>query len=157
MSISLTVIAGLVGALTRSVHSGRAHYAKARGLEPGSSHLLSKLAEHGALRSTDLTLHACVDASVVSRQIKSLISNGLVQRIPDPIDGRAALLEVTETGLKVLAQSRETSVQFFEQVFAKWSKQEIAEFERLFGRFVEDMNREIQNFSQNQEIAKIDE
>lgn len=154
MSISVTAIAGLVAALTRTVHSGRSRLSRSRGIEPGAGFLLGKLVEHGDLRASDLTAHACVDAAVVSRQLKSLISNGLVQRIPDPLDGRAAVLQLTDAGRALHTSHSQLQTYFYESVFKDWSKQDRAEFEKLFERFVSDMTREIQNMTEAEEAQK---
>lgn len=152
MSVSLTVIAGLVATLTRSVHSARSQVSKSRGLEPGSNFVISQLVANGDMRSSDITERACVDAAVVSRQIKSLISNGLVERVADPADGRASLVRLTADGKKLFQQSQKQQQKFFENVFADWSESDKKKFEVLFQKFVSDLNREVQAMNQNQEV-----
>jgi DNA-binding MarR family transcriptional regulator len=151
MSISLTVVVGLVATLTRSLHSGRAHLARSRGLEPGSNQVLRHLLEHGQMRSSELTARSCVDAGLVSRQIKSLVESGLVERIPDPVDGRASLVRATDAGEVLFKQNEDIQVEFFERVFADWEKEDQAQFEKLLTKFVQDLTREVQTISQSQE------
>ena len=152
MSVSLTVIAGLVATLTRSVHSARSQVAKARGLEPGSNFVITELMANGDLRASELTERACVDAAVVSRQLKSLIANGLVQRVPDPLDGRASLIHLTPAGVNLFTTSQKQQQDFFEKVFADWSEPDQINFEKLFKKFVADLNREVQALNLTQEI-----
>lgn len=152
MSVSLTVIAGLVATLTRSVHSARSQISKSRGLEPGSSFLIKELVANGDMRSSELTERACVDAAVVSRQIKSLIASGLVERIPDPLDGRASLIHLTDEGAALFKHSQSQQQEFFERVFADWSEADQRKFEKLFSKFVTDLNREVQAMNQIQEV-----
>lgn len=152
MSVSLTVIAGLVATLTRSVHSARSQIAKSRGLEPGSNFVITQLMAHGDMRASELTERACVDAAVVSRQVKSLLSNGLVQRVPDPQDGRASLIHLTPAGVKLFETSQLQQKEFFERVFTHWNETDKKQFEKLFQQFVTDLNREVQAMNQNQEV-----
>src|SRR4029450_13686475 len=58
-------------------------------LDTGSFWLLKTLSESGPLRVTDLAASAILDASTVSRHVAQLHGAGLIERTPDPIDGRA--------------------------------------------------------------------
>lgn len=103
------------------------------------------------MRSSELTARSCVDAGLVSRQLKSLVESGLVERTPDPVDGRASLIRATAAGEVLFKQNQDIQVEFFERVFSGWSADEQAEFEKLLSKFVEDLTREVQTISQSQE------
>lgn len=136
----------LISAFSRAIHSGRAHLAKARGFEPGHNFLLGKLKSQD-LRSMDLATAGCVDASVVSRQVQSLVAAGLVERVADPKDGRAFLLHLTDAGREFHNQNHEIQVEFFDRVFANWSSADRAAFQSMLDTFVADLNREIQQLT----------
>jgi len=58
--------------------------------------LLVMVSEQAPLRLSDLAEQGELDLSTISRQIRDLVAAGLIARIPDPADGRAALLSLTE-------------------------------------------------------------
>ena len=53
-------------------------------------------------------LAGCVhsDVSTVSRQVTALVTHGLVEKVPDPHDGRAQVLSLTPTGRDLLTACR---------------------------------------------------
>src|SRR3982750_1173248 len=57
--------------------------------------LLVPLERDGAQRGSALAARAGGDVSVASRQLATLERSGLVERRPDPDDGRASLLRLT--------------------------------------------------------------
>ena len=65
--------------------------------------LLVPLERHGNQRCSALAAHAGVDISVASRQLAALERSGYVDRRPDPNDGRASLLSLTDAGAEALA------------------------------------------------------
>ena len=146
-----------VAALTRAVHSARAHLARTAGLEPGSNYVLSRLAAQGDLRSSDLAAQACVDASVVSRQVQLLLAQGFIKRVADPKDGRASLLHLTQKGATFLRQNQEIQEKFFAGVMHDWSEKEREQFSILLERFVNDFTGEIQKLNLNQEVQAVNE
>ena len=66
-----------------------------------SAHLaLFVLRCNGALRLSDLAAQMELDASTASRHVRALEQLGLVRRSPDPDDGRAFRVELTEQGIE---------------------------------------------------------
>jgi DNA-binding MarR family transcriptional regulator len=157
MPKSLSALAGLVGSLTRANHSGRALLARHFGMEPGAHYLLGRLNQQGDLRTSELAAQACVDASVVSRQVQSLLAHGYVERVADQTDGRAFKLHLTASGAQLLTQNEEIQSQFFERVLQDWSKSDQELLEQLLTRLVADFNREIQHLNQNPEVRAVNE
>ena len=64
-------------------------------LAPASYLLLGFLAAEGPVRSSVVVEKLGVDKGAVSRQVQHLEELGLVERMPDPADGRASLLGAT--------------------------------------------------------------
>src|SRR3954469_4311848 len=67
-------------------------------LDTGSFWLLKTLAASGPLRVTDLAACTNLDASTVSRHVAQLDGAGLIERTPDPVDGRAHRVKVSAPG-----------------------------------------------------------
>ena len=105
------------------------------GIEWAAYALLFRLVEHGPMRSSALADAACVDPSTVSRQVAELVKAGLVQRVPDPADGRASLLVATERGLEAQARRKERRVATFGRIVADWPAEDVAAFTDLLTRF----------------------
>ena len=77
----------VIGERARAVHED---------LQPGSYLVLTYLESTGSCRSTAIAGAFDMDKGAVSRQVQHLTELGLIERTPDPADGRAALLAVTD-------------------------------------------------------------
>ena len=86
--------------------------------------LLVRVADNGPLRLSDLAETVELDLSTISRQIRDLVTTGLIARTPDPADGRAALLSLTEQGVAVLGSVSESRRQVLAQAIAEWTDEE---------------------------------
>ncbi len=79
-------------------------------LEPAAYGLLVRLEAAGRQRATELAAYFGVGKATMSRQLRALEVLGLVAREPDPADGRASLVGLTEEGrerfLRVRAPAR---------------------------------------------------
>ena len=64
-------------------------------LQPSSYVMLAHLIEAGPRRSSDIAEAFDLDKGAVSRQVQHLVELGLVERTPDPADGRATILTAT--------------------------------------------------------------
>lgn len=69
--------------------------------------LAQRIAEKGS-RLTDLAEQAQVTKQTASLLVAALEREGLVERVPDPADGRARLIRLTQQGRTVAAQARQT-------------------------------------------------
>lgn len=105
----------------------------------GDRLLLGLLAHTGPRRATDLAAETLLDLSTVSRQIRSLVDRGLVERRPDPEDRRGALLSATEAGLTAVQQYREQRDHEMDLMLADWSARDREELVRLLGRFNDEL------------------
>lgn len=111
------------------------------GVEWSAYALLYHLVTDGPQRSKSLAERIHSDPSTVSRQAASLIELGLVDRQPDPVDGRAALLVATDRGHESFATMRAHRDQMFRAVLADWSEDDAARFTELLGRFNTDFEK----------------
>jgi MarR family transcriptional regulator, organic hydroperoxide resistance regulator len=69
------------------------------GLHPGHELLLMHLWDTGPQRQTDLAAEFDTDSASMTRTVQRLERAGFVRRRPDPVDGRATLVESTSAGL----------------------------------------------------------
>ncbi|WP_406299333.1 MarR family transcriptional regulator [Embleya sp. NBC_00888] len=108
----------------------------------GDRLLLAYLALEGPRRVTDLAAMTYLDVSTVSRQIASLVQRGLVERRPDPNDGRGTLLAVTDAGNQAFEIYRARRQTELDRVTRDWSAEERRTLVHLLGRFNDDLERD---------------
>jgi DNA-binding MarR family transcriptional regulator len=101
--------------------------------------LLAKLVVGGDRRATDLAADAFLDLSTVSRQVRSLVERGLVDRRPDPEDRRGTLLTATDAGHAAFATYRRQRDAELAALLEPWPAQDRADLIRLLGRLNEDL------------------
>jgi DNA-binding MarR family transcriptional regulator len=100
------------------------------GLESSQYLVLVDLAEMGPVRSSELAARRRVDKGLISRQITALAGLGLVVRMPDPDDSRAALLTLSPAGAKVMQRMERDRRRFAAQVFASLTAEQRANLAR---------------------------
>jgi DNA-binding MarR family transcriptional regulator len=72
-----------------------------------------------------------VKSPSATRLIGTLVSEGLLARVPDKIDRRRILLSLTPSGKRMLDAATRTRAQAFARVIAPLSAKDRAEFARL--------------------------
>jgi DNA-binding MarR family transcriptional regulator len=87
-----------VSALIRAVRCIEHRHLWPTSLRRADASVLKVLAKDGEQRSGDIAAKLSVDASVVSRQLSALESDGLVVRRPDPTDARVSLTDLSPIG-----------------------------------------------------------
>lgn len=101
---------------------------------------LAALAEEtGAVRSRDLARSEGLDPSTMSRRLASLTERGLVEREPDPQDGRAWLLSLSPAGRDALARERARRVAMVTDALGDWSEGDRAELARLLAQLTDTL------------------
>ncbi|NKI40166.1 MarR family winged helix-turn-helix transcriptional regulator [Streptomyces physcomitrii] len=117
------------GEMARQVHPD---------LEPAAYGLLQRLEESGPQRATALAAFIGVGKATMSRQLRALEDLGIVARAPDPADGRAWLVDLTETGRSRFRAVRDARRARYVRQMAGWDRAEVAELARLIGRLNSD-------------------
>ncbi|MFF4352769.1 MarR family winged helix-turn-helix transcriptional regulator [Streptomyces sp. NPDC001530] len=110
------------GEMAREVHPD---------LESSAYGLLVRLDECGRQRATELAAYIGVGKATMSRQLRALEDLGLVAREPDPADGRAWLVHLTEEGRVRFRKVREARRARYVRQLAGWDPREVAELARL--------------------------
>lgn len=134
----LCLIEEALGTIVREAKSRRYHERISRigavSLEAATYPILRHAAETGPLRLSDLADALGVDLSTASRQVRDLEDTGLVARSPDPADGRAALIAITDTGRRVLADFRKARRRRVADLLDGWSADDRSTLARLLTR-----------------------
>lgn len=89
------------------------------GLTPSQLSVLATVEQHGPLRLGDLAIREVITPPTVTRLVASLQDRSLVHRVPDPEDGRAALIEVSVEGRTLLDEIRRERTAFIAQRLAR--------------------------------------
>ncbi|KAB2338434.1 MarR family transcriptional regulator [Cytobacillus depressus] len=76
-----------------------------------------------------------LDISTVSRQTASLEKKEYVNRVPDPADGRAYFLQITDLGKKELLQYKQARLERVSEIIESWSEEERLLFGKLLKKF----------------------
>lgn len=102
----------LIGELLRNPNAARVRYVE-RGLAE-AGHAVIRLAhlpifeyidrDHGS-RISYLARHANITAQAMGELVDTLVTHGYVERIPDPADGRARLVCLTDRGRDIYAEA----------------------------------------------------
>lgn len=129
--------------LLRRAESARARQPAARRLDRSAYLLLGELDRRGPLGIAALAHLFQLDTSTASRQVAALEAKGLVERRPDPSDGRVSLLEITAHGYAELRATQQARHALFAALLADWSKEDCRQFgvylARLNGALVHDI------------------
>jgi DNA-binding MarR family transcriptional regulator len=80
--------------------------AEATGLTPTSTAALATIERHGPLTPSELAKLERVQRPTVTRTLGCLDREGLIERTPDPADGRSALVSVNAAGRERLRRLR---------------------------------------------------
>ncbi|MFV0133671.1 MarR family winged helix-turn-helix transcriptional regulator [Streptomyces sp. HMX87] len=110
------------GEMAREVHPD---------LESSAYGLLVRLGECGRQRATELAAFVGVGKATMSRQLRALEELGLVTREPDPADGRAWLITLTQEGHDRVSRVREARRARYARRLADWDPKAVAELARL--------------------------
>ncbi|MFE6823084.1 MarR family winged helix-turn-helix transcriptional regulator [Streptomyces sp. NPDC057690] len=100
--------------------------------------LLRQVADSEPLRPGELAQRLGVEASHVTRTVQQLQKSGYVTRVPDPDDGRAQRIQLTEAGRAAVGRVRDAGARGMQLALADWSPDELGQLATLFHRMVDD-------------------
>ena len=75
----------------------------------------------------------------MSRRLTSLVDRGLVAREPDPADGRASLLCLTDEGREAVRQERDRRVALVTDALEGWDDDDSRDLARLLGQLTDSL------------------
>ncbi len=88
--------------------------------------VLATLSRHGQMSPSDLAAHERVQPPSMTRTINGLVDLGLVERSPDPDDGRQVRVDLTDEGRTLLAQDRAQREEWLSRQMADLTPEERA-------------------------------
>jgi DNA-binding MarR family transcriptional regulator len=136
-SDSLTELERQVGVLLRRIKkviAVRAHLVHPD-IQSASYFMLTWLDEHGPVRASAMSDQFHIDKGAISRQLQHLEELGLVERDPDPADGRATLVHVTAEAVRRLEAANAERRRWLEDRLADWSADRLARFAAELGAY----------------------
>jgi DNA-binding MarR family transcriptional regulator len=116
----------VIGERARAVHPD---------LQPASYLMLMYLAEEGALRSSVLSDRFNVVKGAISRQVQHLVDLGLLDREPDPDDGRAMLISASPDAVRRLRGVDRDRRHWLEGQLSEWSETDLHDFVAGLSRY----------------------
>jgi DNA-binding MarR family transcriptional regulator len=108
--------------------------ARSGSVDPGAFPVLHHLAAGGPSRQGALAESLGLDASTISRHVRTLAADGMVDSARDPEDGRAAVLSIAEPGRRFLADHLRSRRATLSEATAHFTPEERAELVRLLNK-----------------------
>jgi DNA-binding MarR family transcriptional regulator len=103
--------------------------------------LLGRITDSGPVRLSELADWQEVDRSTMTTQVRRLENLGLVDRDPDPRDGRAVLVRATHAGAARHRRTKQTARSLYEKVLADWSEDDLRAAAEVARRLTETLDR----------------
>jgi DNA-binding MarR family transcriptional regulator len=116
----------VIGERSRAVHPQ---------LQPASYLMLGYLASEGPLRASAMAEVFDIDKGAISRQVGHLEELGLVERTPDPEDGRASLVSASAEAVRRLDAVSADRRRWLSEQLGDWSEQQLGDFAAELGRY----------------------
>lgn len=109
-------------------------------LQPASYLMLGYLADHGPLRASAMAEVFDIDKGAISRQVTHLEELGLVDRTPDPADGRASLVAASADAARRLEDVAAMRRRYLDERLSDWPEERLGRFAAELGRYNEALN-----------------
>ena len=125
-AVLLRRVRRVIGERARMVHPD---------LQPASYLMLTSLDASGPRRASAVVEEFGIDKGAVSRQTHQLVELGLLERTPDPSDGRATLLSVTTDAHQRLARVQRLRSETLRRRLSDWSDEDLMSFAADLARY----------------------
>ncbi|NQX60769.1 MarR family winged helix-turn-helix transcriptional regulator [Paenibacillus qinlingensis] len=97
--------------------------------------LLHQISTHGSAGVKALAEEFHLDMSTISRQTAALEQKGYLYRIPDPQDGRAYSMQLTDSGTAELALNKQARLEYLTKHLQDWTLEDQQRFGELLNKF----------------------
>lgn len=139
-AIELATLGDLEHQLWRLLRRMRRNTAeRARLVAPGLSALgygvLDQLVRDGSGRAVEIGCQLGVDKGAVSRTVHQLLGLGLVERVSDPDDARAAVLTLTPLGRERMNEVNTQRRERFVRLMSGWTDDELSHLVATLDRY----------------------
>ena len=126
VGVMIRRIRRVIGERARSVHPD---------LQSSSYLMLTWLNQHGAQRASAMAEAFGIDKGAISRQVQHLLDLGLVDRTPDPDDGRATLVSASDEAAARINQVNEDRRRWLDDRLVDWPDSDLSEFVRMLSSY----------------------
>jgi DNA-binding MarR family transcriptional regulator len=126
VGVMIRRIRRVIGERARSVHPD---------LQSSSYLMLTWLDHHGAQRASAMAEAFVIDKGAISRQVQHLLDLGLVDRTPDPDDGRATLVSVSAAAAARMSEVNDDRRRWLDERLGDWPDHDLSEFVRMLGSY----------------------
>jgi DNA-binding MarR family transcriptional regulator len=116
-----------------------------RALDRAAYVILRHLQEEGPQNVSAIADRLNLDGSTVTRQVTALQQDGLIERRPDPRDGRGTVVDPTEIGLKQVDEVRAARRELYDRVLAGWSADDRDTLATALTRLTDAMDTYVKN------------
>jgi DNA-binding MarR family transcriptional regulator len=139
-SAPIAEVADTFVALMRSFQRAKARYLAeaSHDVEWSAQVVLRLLTREGAMRASAIAGALHSDPSTVSRQVATMVKDGLLERQADPEDGRASILAPTSKANAVIAEHERVRLAHFAEMLSDWDEDDLSRFAQMLRRFTED-------------------
>jgi DNA-binding MarR family transcriptional regulator len=110
----------------------------------GGAVLYKLLVEGESLRLCDLAERLGIDSPAVTRKVQQLEHLGLIVRSPDPADGRASRLLLTDEGERSIEKLLGARRVWLEELLAEWPAEDRTQFARLLQLFASTIEQDVE-------------
>jgi DNA-binding MarR family transcriptional regulator len=104
-------------------------------IRPAHTIIFALLGPEG-MRLSELTARAQTTKQVMNYLVNAVESNGYVERVPDPTDGRAKIVRLTERGLQASRAGRDVIFSIEKEWAEIFGEQEMGELRSLLERLI---------------------
>jgi DNA-binding MarR family transcriptional regulator len=104
-------------------------------MERSSYAILCLILDDGPQRLGTIASSFALDPSTITRQVQAVVNLGLAEKVPDPSDGRASLLQLTPEGRTAIETVRKQRRHLLDLITEDWTADERAGFLRALRRF----------------------
>jgi len=94
----------------------------------------------GTVRPSDLATQMRLDLSTISRHLRSLEQQGMVQRTADPDDARAQRIRITARGAGLLRRVMDHRAATIRDAIAHWPEKDRGALRELLRRLADDLS-----------------
>lgn len=101
------------------------------GMLPGAYKVFTTIVRRESITLSALAESLMADKGQISRAVRELEQLGLIERTPDPDDGRSSMLSATPAGLERLAQARAPQERTLVDALEDWPIDDIRNLSRL--------------------------
>ncbi|WP_051551456.1 MarR family winged helix-turn-helix transcriptional regulator [Nocardioides sp. URHA0020] len=126
VGVMIRRIRRVIGERARAVHPE---------LQSSSYLMLTWLTQHGAQRSSAMVESLGIDKGAISRQVQHLLDLGLVDRTPDPDDGRATLISISAAAAERITEVKHDRRRWLDERLGDWPDQDLSEFVRMLASY----------------------